>query len=108
MANFICEDTGKEFTISQYSSTVSSDGSIIYKDRWGKEIVNPETKKPLKLIPKEGLCTNFLMSTKDRADRNAKHFKKRARDHANTDDAKHEKQKAKDREMGNMGYERKK
>lgn len=50
--NFKDEVTGEEFSISSFSSVINSNGSVTYKDKWRKELVNPATGNKLVLIEK--------------------------------------------------------
>lgn len=102
--NFIDEKTGEKFSIPNFSIGYK-DGESIYKDKWGKEIVNPETGDKLVPIPKEGMPAVF-QSAEDRMHRNQKYFKDRAKKHAQSDESKHLKQKVQDKEMSSLGFEK--
>jgi|14_taG_2_1085336.scaffolds.fasta_scaffold79868_1 hypothetical protein len=102
--NFICPETGEKFFIPTFRTAIDSSGSI-YKDKYGKELKHPDTGVKLKPIPKEGMPT-FMASETERLAKTQAHFKARAKKHANSKDGIDEKQKVKDREMSNMGYER--
>ena len=55
--NFKCPKTGKEFHIIQYRTVFSGDNKV-YKDKWGKELTNPENGEVLEYIEKEVDYTN--------------------------------------------------
>jgi len=92
--NFKCEKTGKEFHIPRHRSFQTQLGWV-YKDPYGKVLTNPDSGEVLVPIKRKGPieAPMFLPSTNQRMSRNQKHFKKRAKDHANSDEEKDRKAK---------------
>lgn len=101
--NFICPESGEEFFIPTFSTVIRANGPF-YKDKYGKEVVHPESGARLEPITKEGSPTIFP-SEADRIKKTHAYFKARSKKHAASDEAKYEKKQVKDREMSNMGYE---
>lgn len=103
--NFIDPKTKEEFYFSTFRAIATSSG-IVYKDKFNKEIVNPKTGTPLITIPKEGFPTAFWAPEAERLQKTQAHFKARAKKHAQSEEGRGIKQKVKDREMDNMGYDK--
>ena len=102
--NFFNPSTGDKLHITSYTSR--GDGK--YYDKWGKELLGDDGT-PLKLIPKDGPITapTILGSTAERNEKQRNYFKQRAKAHAQSDEGKHLREKATDKQMDNMGYEKK-
>ena len=79
--NFKCPETGKEFFISQYSTSFKGSESV-YKDKYKKVLVNPENDVPLVAIERDrGFGVNFAKfspGTADGRERIKNHFASRA------------------------------
>ena len=57
--NFKCPKTGKEFYITEVRHNYKG-AETIYKDRFGKQLINPENGEVLVQIERDrGLCTTF-------------------------------------------------
>ncbi len=102
--NFICKKSGETFYFPNFTTKFEGD-RIVYRDKYKKEIVHPETGDALDTIPKEG-HPSFMASERERLKKTQAHFKARAKKHASSEEAKGIKQQVKDREMSSMGYEK--
>lgn len=100
-ANFRCPETGKEFLISQFSLGFS--GTVkYYKDKNGERLINPDNGKDLEYIQKEVDYSTISMNgtSEERRDKDIKHYKDVADKHNQTEEVRHTKFKAIEREMG--------
>jgi hypothetical protein len=82
--NFKCSVTGKEFFIAKHSTSfVGADP--VYKDQWGKKLINDENGALLIPIPKEGFCINHIANKAESQLKMKDHLKQRAKQHYQTD-----------------------
>lgn len=107
--NFRCPESGDEFYYYQHSTSFSKLGEKIYKDKYGRELVHPESGVKLELIEKtpdwnKG-CPSVIGSPSGEKKRLVAHLKQRAKDHGNSPEEKHNQAEAAKREMSNIGYE---
>jgi len=83
--NFKCPKTNKEFFIPRHITVMSSDGAI-YKDKYGKELINPDNGEKLVPIEKNFDYSemNLMIGTGNDKDGRAKRtemLKKRSKEH---------------------------
>jgi len=84
-ANFKCPITDKEFFIPQYRAS-SDNGIAVYKDKYGKVLINPDNNAELIPIPKDGgFCTTVLGSKQEQYQKMQSHLKQRSKDHYQSD-----------------------
>ena len=78
--NFKCPKTGKEFYFQKHSMAIKSDGSRVYKDHYGKELINPDNGEVLIPIEKEfkGYCTAIHGSKGQQQQKMVNHLKSRS------------------------------
>jgi hypothetical protein len=100
--NYKCPKTDKEFYIQRHRSLLVG-STTVYKDHFGKVLINPQNGESLIPIERKGpiQAPMVMRSTSDRIKRNTIHFKERAKKHANSEEGKYEKQKNLKREIDN-------
>jgi hypothetical protein len=100
--NFIDETTGEKFFFTNY--TIGFKGSEpIYKDKFGKVLINPKNGLTLNLIPKkvDDYSGVFFMGTEnERSIKHEKTFKQIAKDHAKSDENLDIRYKSIEKQMG--------
>ena len=85
--NFKCPKTGKEFYITSHSISFSNTGDKIHKDKYGKQLINPENGELLVEIEKEfkGFCTSVHGSKSDQRQKMISSLKNRSKEHFKKD-----------------------
>lgn len=83
--NFKCPETGREFFISQYSTSFKGSEKI-FKDKWGKQLVNEENGVILEFIDHDrGFCTTVMGSKQEQYVKMQDHLKQRSKEHYQKD-----------------------
>ena len=80
--NFRCPDTNEEFYFNVYKLLIGADGSKVYKDKYGKQLVNAKGT-PLEWLDRgfEGFCTTTISNKAQSRRKTQQYLEKRSKDH---------------------------